>query len=1253
MKKEMLINVLQPEECRIAIVEDGQLEELYVERTSLESYTGNIYLGKIVNLEPAIQAAFVDFSVGRNGFLHVSDVEPQYYRDREATEEPEPAPRARSRDRDRDQPRAEEPRRPRTRGPAQDEPVEPARGSSRDRERERERERDLEEFDDAYAGRGRASGRTREPEIEPEPEPARRRDRDRDREPTPARAVPPAEDRYARDRGRTRDRDREEPIREPEEDRQSRTRVREREERSGDEPSRAREPQRPSTPPSRPPSRPQFGSGLIGDEEPETEPAPPSRREPERPARRAFGRGLGWDPDDDGPDRPDRSEKPRRTRRFGEGLTDDSSAPTAAENAEPESVRDFPTPELLADPESFLPRNRTRRPDREFEDEDRNPSPSEVREVREPEPEPETETETEPTSAPTARKRGRGRGRAARQAIEPAPEADLDSGPEASPPEPERPAASAIQFEAIRAEAVEPPRPRSRSRASSASASREVEPESRRDREPKPRRDRELEARRDPEPEPEAEPEPAELEDLPSSRHRGRDAIRARGGDRPAGRPRPAASEPDRPSEPEPRSAPDRPARAPKSRTWADPGPAEETDPFAEPKRRAPARASERQPSPEPEPEPQSSGSRERTGRGRSRGSSPTEPEPRRPHARAGEPGYVPRRERGSEVPPPIDEPDPEPSPRDRDRDRDRTSPPPRARSRPAAVEADPDIDEEDASTSEPEAGRRRPRRRRRGRRPEDDLAPRGAASESGDPDDIEEDFVDERPARRPRAAAARSSHDDPDDLGFDGPEAHEDEDYVAPLVDEPIEPELEEEIRREVEEIYELEREMGLRGTTEARPRRGDPEKTRGRGPKPPIQEVFRRGDDVLVQVIKESIGNKGPTLSTYISIPGRYLVLMPGLNRVGVSRKIADESQRRRLREIMQALDPPKGLGFIVRTAGLDRTKRELAKDLAYLLRLWKVILKRIKKSRSPAPIYQESDMIIRTIRDIFTSEVDTIWIDEPHAFERAQEFLRVVMPKYVNRLKLYEDRVPLFHKYGLEEEIVKIQRRRVDLPGGGSIVIDPTEALVAIDVNSGNFRVQDDAEKTAYEMNLRAAKEIARQLRLRDLGGVIVNDFIDMRDEKQRRGVERTLREAVRRDRARTKILRMSQFGLVEMTRQRIRPSLKRSVYEDCARCGGAGVVKTVESMAIDVVRLLALAANRGEIKRVQITVAADVATYLNNKKRSEIIRIEDEAGLTVQVRHEDDVPAEHLQIECHDSANREVRLLPPPPAPRRPR
>jgi ribonuclease E len=410
----------------------------------------------------------------------------------------------------------------------------------------------------------------------------------------------------------------------------------------------------------------------------------------------------------------------------------------------------------------------------------------------------------------------------------------------------------------------------------------------------------------------------------------------------------------------------------------------------------------------------------------------------------------------------------------------------------------------------------------------------------------------------------------------------------------------------------------------------------------KPPIQEIFRRGDEVLVQVIKEGIGTKGPTLSTYMSIPGRYLVLMPALGRVGVSRKIEDDQVRRTLRDTLLELNPPKGLGFIVRTAGQDRTKKELSRDMAYLLRLWKVIVRRLKKQSGPCGIYEESDMIIRTIRDIFTQEIDAIYIDQPDAFERAKEFLQLVMPRHVSRLHFYEGKEPLFHKYKLETEIAQIYQRKVPLRAGGSIVIDQTEALVAIDVNSGNFRADDDAEETAYRLNISAAKEIARQLRLRDLGGVIVNDFIDMRRERHRRGLERALRDAMKRDRARTKILRTSPFGLVEMTRQRIRPSLKRSVYGDCPCCAGRGVVKTAESMAIEVVRLLMLASQQPKIGRVTVRVNDEVATYLNNKKRREIMLLEDEAHMAVQILGSENHYPEHLELELRDVEGREITM-----------
>jgi len=411
----------------------------------------------------------------------------------------------------------------------------------------------------------------------------------------------------------------------------------------------------------------------------------------------------------------------------------------------------------------------------------------------------------------------------------------------------------------------------------------------------------------------------------------------------------------------------------------------------------------------------------------------------------------------------------------------------------------------------------------------------------------------------------------------------------------------------------------------------------------KPPIQEVFKRGDEVLVQVIKEGIGTKGPTLSTYISIPGRYLVLMPALGRVGVSRKIEDEDDRHRLKGILLDLNPPKGLGFIVRTAGVERTKRELSRDLAYLLRLWKVIVRRLKRNAGPEDVYEESDMIIRTIRDIFSSDVDAIYIDEESSYERAKEFLNLVMPRQVNKLKLYDGKEPLFHKYGLDEEIVRINQREVPLPQGGSIVVDTTEALVAIDVNTGSFRTDESAEETAFQLNMAAAKEIARQLRLRDLGGVIVNDFIDMRKERHRRDVERCLRDSVHRDRARTKILRTSPFGLIEMTRQRIRPSVKRSVFSDCPCCSGRGVVKTAESMSIEVVRMLMLARQQNGVSRVTVRVNDEVASYLNNKKRRELSELETNSQLNVQILGSASHYPEHLEIECFDGNERTVELV----------
>jgi ribonuclease E len=297
----------------------------------------------------------------------------------------------------------------------------------------------------------------------------------------------------------------------------------------------------------------------------------------------------------------------------------------------------------------------------------------------------------------------------------------------------------------------------------------------------------------------------------------------------------------------------------------------------------------------------------------------------------------------------------------------------------------------------------------------------------------------------------------------------------------------------------------------------------------------------------------------------------------------------------------------------------------------------------------------MITRTIRDIFTQDIDTIWVDEPEAFQRAQEFLQIVMPRYADRIKLYDGTEPMFHKYGIEQEIAKINQKKVPLPNGGSIVIEQTEALVAIDVNSGNFRADNNAaEETAYQINLQAAKEIARQLRLRNLGGVIVNDFIDMRDEKHKRAVEKALRDAMNRDRARTKILKISPFGIIEMTRQRSATSLKRSVYVDCPYCHGMAQVKTPESMSIEVMRLLQLASCKESVQRIEVHVAEVVASYLQNKKRGEIADLEKTGQMSVQIFGKTGAPPESLHFVCYDKNDNEVPFYPlTPPEPVRSR
>ncbi len=403
----------------------------------------------------------------------------------------------------------------------------------------------------------------------------------------------------------------------------------------------------------------------------------------------------------------------------------------------------------------------------------------------------------------------------------------------------------------------------------------------------------------------------------------------------------------------------------------------------------------------------------------------------------------------------------------------------------------------------------------------------------------------------------------------------------------------------------------------------------------RPPIQRCLRRGDEIVVQIIKEGIGTKGPTLSTYLSIPGRILVMMPGMGKMGVSKKIEDEEERRRLRTILDSLKPPKGVGFIIRTAGIGKSKAEIQRDLTYLSRLWQQIEKTQDSGPGPLELYTEGDLVARTVRDVFTGDVDHVIVDNKDVAKRVKEVVKITSPRTRNKVEVYEDPIPLFHKYGIEKDIELMYSRHVPLPSGGSLVIDSTEAIVAIDVNSGKFRDHSDAEMTAFKTDMEAADEIPRQLKLRDLGGVIICDFIDLRYERHRRELEERLHENFKKDRAKTKVLRMSQFGIIEITRQRMRPSLKRSIYFDCPHCKGAGLVKTPESMSLDVMRKLAMAAHHEKVARIELSVCSDVSFYLQNKKRASLAQLESESRRGLVIRPDPTLGLDELKFDLFDA------------------
>ncbi|WP_138676919.1 ribonuclease E, partial [Haemophilus influenzae] len=398
----------------------------------------------------------------------------------------------------------------------------------------------------------------------------------------------------------------------------------------------------------------------------------------------------------------------------------------------------------------------------------------------------------------------------------------------------------------------------------------------------------------------------------------------------------------------------------------------------------------------------------------------------------------------------------------------------------------------------------------------------------------------------------------------------------------------------------------------------------------RPNIRDILTEGQEVIVQVNKEERGNKGAALTTFVSLAGSYLVFMPNNPRAGgISRRIEGD-ERTELKEALSSLDVPDGVGLIVRTAGVGKSPEELQWDLKVLLHHWEAIKQASQSRPAPFLIHQESDVIVRAIRDYLRRDIGEILIDSPKIFEKAKEHIKLVRPDFINRVKLYQGEVPLFSHYQIESQIESAFQREVRLPSGGSIVIDVTEALTAIDINSARSTRGGDIEETALNTNLEAADEIARQLRLRDLGGLVVIDFIDMTPIRHQREVENRIRDAVRPDRARIQISRISHFGLLEMSRQRLSPSLGESSHHICPRCQGTGKVRDNESLSLSILRLLEEEALKENTKQVHTIVPVQIASYLLNEKRKAISNIEKRHNVDIIVAPNEAMETPHFSV-----------------------
>jgi ribonuclease E len=396
-------------------------------------------------------------------------------------------------------------------------------------------------------------------------------------------------------------------------------------------------------------------------------------------------------------------------------------------------------------------------------------------------------------------------------------------------------------------------------------------------------------------------------------------------------------------------------------------------------------------------------------------------------------------------------------------------------------------------------------------------------------------------------------------------------------------------------------------------------------------IQEIFSKGQELVVQVERDERDTKGASLTTWISLPGRYVVMMPGQERVGISRKIEDQKDRERLKEVFGTLKLPKKTGFILRTAGIDKTADDLSNDLKYLTKLWDRIQRDAKGAKSPALIYKEHDIAVRTVRDYLTGDVDEVLVDDQETVRNVKAFLKQTMPGRKINVRYYKDKRPIYDLHNIEDQIAKINDRYVHLPSKGYLVFDRTEALTAIDVNSGRSRKEKNIEQTALRTNLEAADEIARQLRLRDIGGLVVIDFIDMESSKNRREVEARLKAALAADKAHSDITGISRFGIVEMTRERMRTAYFESAYGKCPACEGQGVVRAEDMVALSAFRDIHMKASKGHITGISCRLPVAGANLLANARRNDIVSMEKEYKVRIDIVADPSVPPGQYSIE----------------------